>query len=59
MTTAARTVNAPIAKAPAAAKAAPTAPEETHAGAWLLTALVATFFATIAIVFWMAHTVHV
>ncbi|UJR79750.1 hypothetical protein [Sandaracinus amylolyticus] len=33
-------------------------PHDTF-GAWVLTAMVAAFFATIAFVFWMAHSVHV
>ncbi|AKF07655.1 hypothetical protein [Sandaracinus amylolyticus] len=28
-------------------------------GAWVLTAMVAGFFATIALVFWLARTIHV
>ena len=62
MTTAtARTTTADV-RTESPTKAAPLAAapsSEDTFGAWLVTAMIATFFLTAAFVFWMAHTVQV
>lgn len=60
MTTAARTVAKPATRTQTASKpATQAAPEESHPGLWIMTGLIVSFAVTIAIAFWMAHTVQV
>lgn len=67
MTTAARTATAAdvrqheraLARSTAKTPATGAPSADDTFGAWLVTAMIASFFATIAVVLWMAHTVHV